>query len=125
MTGGTASDPSLQRLSTTEFVSPDGSSYFGPDLPYPMEKHCLVQLNVSTAMLIGGYDEDGGYLDAFYYDIISEIFTKGPDSVEHRENHACGAIRDKGDGSLIVVSVGGFDGAPHNSSTSELLFEGE
>ncbi len=123
MTGGLVTDPIFQRWSTTEFVSPDGSSYYGPDLPYAMEKHCLVRLNSSTAMLIGGYNrEEGGYRNTFFYDFNSETFTKGPDSLEHRENHACGVIRDTGDGSMIVVAVGG---SSHTSSSSELFFEGK
>ncbi len=88
-----------------------------------MEKHCLVRLNSSTAMLIGGYNrEEGGYRNTFFYDFNSETFTKGPDSLEHRENHACGVIRDTGDGSMIVVAVGG---SSHTSSSSELFFEGK
>ncbi len=41
-------------LKSTELVSVKHGSNSGPDLPEPLHRHCLVKLNSSSAMLIGG-----------------------------------------------------------------------
>ena len=42
-------------ISSTEYVSPDGSaSQQGPDLPRPRSHHCAVKLSTGQVMLLGG-----------------------------------------------------------------------
>ena len=49
------SDPNVGagRLKRTERVSENEASP-GPDLPYPVDNHCIVKLSVDTFYLIGG-----------------------------------------------------------------------
>ncbi len=55
------------RLKSTEIVTMTDSNTFevnrGPDLPIPSRYHCMVKLNSTTAMLIGGSDQTGSYLN--------------------------------------------------------------
>ncbi len=122
MTGGFAYGTDSHLSSTTEFVRLDGSSQYGPNLPGAMEKHCMVQINSSTIMFTGGYIRNGNVKATFFYDIDSQTFTTGPDSLKHREAHACGLVKDKGDGSRIVVMMGTNNGA--STTSSEFLVEG-
>ena len=42
-------------LSSTEFITKDGKSLPGPDLPMAMMEHTIVSINASTSILIGRY----------------------------------------------------------------------
>ena len=53
VTGG--QDQSGNRLKTTEFVTKDGQTSQGPDLPLPLYGHSIVPLNSGAFILIGGY----------------------------------------------------------------------
>ena len=54
--GGSYYRPYLT-ISSTEYVSPDGSaSQQGPDLPTPRSHHCAVKLSSGQVMLLGGSD---------------------------------------------------------------------
>ena len=39
---------------STEYVYPDGTVTYGPDLPEPMDEHCSVHLNQTHSMFISG-----------------------------------------------------------------------
>jgi hypothetical protein len=50
---------------STEFVRMTGSSP-GPDLPLEVAAHCIVSLNDTTVLLIGGELADGTYSKVVY-----------------------------------------------------------
>ena len=51
-------DENKKELKSTEFVDPAaGSAQFGPDLPKRSFAPCLILVNSSTALLIGGYPD--------------------------------------------------------------------
>jgi hypothetical protein len=58
MTGGYL--PGNVRTKSTEFVQLTGTSP-GPDLPLEVAYHCLVSLNDTTALLIGGQLQSGNF----------------------------------------------------------------
>ncbi len=108
-------------LKSTEFVSLDHNKPLGtpftnregPDLPIEVAYHCMVQLNSTTAMLIGGRNKKKGYRNNTYlFDITSEEklkdWVKGPDLIRARNWHSCGVLTNPGDGShQVVVAAGG------------------
>ena len=42
-----------QILNSTEFISLDGKPVKGPNLPFPMNGHCMIQVNSNTVYIIG------------------------------------------------------------------------
>merc|ERR1712061_47814 len=56
VTGGF--DQSGKLLKTTEFVTKDGQTSQGPDLPLALQGHSIVPLKSGAFILIGGYGGD-------------------------------------------------------------------
>ncbi len=102
----------------------------GPDLPVALSYHCIVKLNSSTAMLIGGYGEVSVLDSTYYLDIPdrtkaaeSAKSIQGPDLIVPRYDHSCGVLTDPGDGNhQVVVVTGGGAGIP--SKSTEMLAVG-
>ncbi len=109
-------------VKSTEYISPKNGSRPGPDLPARLFHHCLVQVNDSTLLLVGGISnqrEDSK--DSYYFDVNLEIWTRGPDLAIARHTHACGRLKDKGfkNGTMIVVAGGKKEAA----RSTEILVE--
>ncbi len=63
------------------------------DLPYPVCSHCMIKLNDSSAILIGG--TMGGVHDTtLIYSYTEDSWFPGPKLNYPRSGHACGIIRD-------------------------------
>ena len=64
---------------TSEFVSPGQESVKGSDLPVYLTKHCMVQLDEDTNMIVkSNYRLETNY----FYSIKNDSFTEGPKLVE-------------------------------------------
>ncbi len=94
----------------------------GPDLPLALSDHCLVKLNSTTAMVIGGDDGTSRHLSSTYFlDIPTKSeggtmsttarSVKGPDLNNARSDHSCGVLTNPGDDNGQVVIVAGGYGA--------------
>ena len=83
-----------------------GTVQNGPDLPKIAYQHCLVMVNSSTAMLIGGQQIKP---ETWFYnfDNAYQGWTRGPDLNVGRVRHACGVIKDSADESKTIVVVAG------------------
>ncbi len=84
----------------------------GPDLPIEIAYHCMVQVNSTTAMLIGGRNKKGYHNNTYLFDITSEDklkhWVKGPDLSTARQWHSCGVLTNPGDGNhKVVIAAGG------------------
>ena len=55
------------RLKTTEFVTKDGQTSQGPELPLALYGHSIVALNSGAFILIGGYSGYGGASSATHF----------------------------------------------------------
>ena len=120
VTGGGTQD---YQLDTTELVRPGRPTQRGPKIPYQYRGHCLVRLNETTAMLIGGSYAPGGYSGATYlYDIPTETWTDNCALNVGRFLHACGVAIDEADGAKIVVAAGGYAGLAYDNT--EIWVEG-
>ncbi len=84
----------------------------GPNLPETVAKHCLVKLNSSTAMMIGGDNElDPVKRKTFFLDIQTGRSLPGPELNMARCWHKCGVLLDPGDGNhQVVLAAGGLNG---------------
>ena len=87
----------------------------GPNLPLALAKHCMVKLNSSMAMLIGGEISSGSIIAATYFVDIppgnggsDRTGDPGPVMKTKRQAHSCGVLKNPGDSnSQVVVVMGG------------------
>jgi hypothetical protein len=107
ITGGTGYNGNVL-LQTSEFVSIGQPSVKGPDLPYAVYRHCLVEVNSSTALLCGGYN--GGILNECHYmDLEDHSWSQGPPMMTKRQQHSCGIFKSAAhQGRNVVIAAGGW-----------------
>ena len=93
---------------STEILSLDQFPVKGPELPFSVYSHSMVQINSKTIYLIGGW-QDGVTSNKTWiinpinnFDIIS-----GPNLNEARECHSCNKM--KINGKIILVVAGGWN----------------
>jgi len=111
ITGGLTPNPDFPvdiTLSSTEFVSLryPNVNQFGPELPVPTWGHCIVQLNESSAMLIGGRPLGKS---TYIIDFATEKWTEGPPMDYDRYLHQCATFKSMNHGDReVIVAVGGY-----------------
>jgi hypothetical protein len=65
-----------------------------PSLPVTIYSHCMVTVNLTTVMVIGGQQNDQDLSGkTFYLTFGEKSWTKGPALKYKREKHSCGRIR--------------------------------
>ena len=101
VTGGF--DQSHNDLKTTEFVTKDGQTSQGPDLPLSLESHSIVALNSGAFILIGGYGDSSG--THFYEE--KKGWRPGPNLKNGRYDHTAGVLTDSVSTKQYIVAVGG------------------
>ncbi len=104
---------------TTEFVNPKTGSRPGPDMPVGLAWHCIVKVNDTTVMILGGWEVQRQIRtrDTYFLDIQSQAWTRGPSLITGRSGHACAEIADNDDNSILVAVSGGLT---DNSRTDSL-----
>jgi len=63
---------------------------------------CIVQLNSSHTMILGGRIQDNTIADVWIYDWSKEIWVKGPDMISPRREHSCALLS----GDRVIVAGG-------------------
>ncbi len=120
VTGGLDSDYHMSKptniIAKTEFVA-YGSSHPGPNLPMSLKSHCIVKINASSAIIIGGNADDKRQGGTWIVNSAAQSWTKGPDLITGRELHSCGLITDLRDGSKMVIAAGGWNHLDRTQST--------
>jgi uncharacterized protein YaaQ len=109
MTGGYL-DGSVP-TNSTEFVQLSGTRP-GPDLPLELQKHCLVSLNETTVLLIGGELADWTWSKAtFYCNHNHQTWSEGPSLITARTSHSCALFKSPLHGHTdTVIVTGGYKG---------------
>ncbi len=108
-------------LNSAEMLTEEGWEGNIPSLPVTIARHCMVTVNSTTVMAIGGYQNKQYSVKTFYFTFGEESWTEGPELKNKRSYHSCGKIRRNKEMSIIVA--GGYDGSSYLSSV-EILDEG-
>jgi hypothetical protein len=92
-----------------------------PSLPVTVWAHCMVTVNPTTVMVIGGLQNGLIPGKTFYYTFREESLTEGPELKNKREGHSCGKIRrSKESQEMSIIVAGGYDGSSYFSSVEIL-----
>ncbi len=108
-------------LNSAEMLTEEGWESNKPPLPVTIAYHCMVTVNSTTVMVIGGW-ENG---KIFYFTFGEESWTEGPDLKIKNSYHSCGKIRrNKESQEMSIIVAGGSDGFFSYLSSVEILHEG-
>ncbi len=117
------------RQNTSELVTlnPVSSSKNGPQLILALESHCMVQLNESHAMLIGGSSDFHDPEDRTwcYSNLHQQQWASCPNLNYRRKNLACGVLYDNMLDQTVVMVAGGIHVDMFGDKTVEHLFIGD
>jgi N-acetylneuraminic acid mutarotase len=104
-------------LNSAEMLTEEGWESNIPTLPVTIEAHCMVTVNSTTVMVIGGYQNDAYSGNTFYFTFGEGSWTEGPALKEKRIHHSCGRIkRDKYSQGMSIIVAGGRNGSSFLSS---------
>jgi N-acetylneuraminic acid mutarotase len=120
VTGG---DDGSYSLKSAEMLTEEGWESNIQSLPVTIQGHCMVTVNSTTVMVIGGYQTDTISGKTFYFTFGEESWTEGPQLKNERIDHSCGKIkRNKESQEMSIIVAGGYDGS--FLSSVEILHEG-
>ncbi len=81
------------------------------DLPEPIYAHCLVKVNNTMLISIGGSNSPNATGKTNVFDVLNNKWTSGPQLINLRYRHSCGVMnwKNPATGSLekVVVAAGG------------------
>ncbi len=110
-------------LNSAELLTEEGWESNIPSLPVTIKGHCMVTVNSTTVMVVGGRQNGQISGKTFYYTFGEESWTEGPALKIKRGYHSCGKIRrDKESQEMSIIVAGGSDGS--YLSSVEVLHEG-
>ena len=96
---------SAHTLKRTEYISLNNTRN-GIDMPITISNHCIVKINETTILSIGG---DGfaslTFAKTMYFNHETQDWTLGPEMKVARTQHSCGKVVIEG-ASVIVVAGG-------------------
>ena len=102
--------------SSTEFIKFGQPSVIGPDLPFRIFGHSMIQYDEKSIYIIGGsqlgtWDEDGFSNKTWIVDPTNEFqITEGPSLNRARNDHGCAKMTLNGRTILVVAGGFGIDG---------------
>ncbi len=121
VTGGY--DDSGSHLNSAEMLTEEGWESNIPSLPVTIYAHCMVTVNSTTVMAIGGVQNGQISGKTFYFTFGEESWTEGPELKDKRGLHSCGKIRrNKESQEMSIIAAGGYDGS--YLSSVQILDEG-
>jgi hypothetical protein len=121
VTGGVDGSGSLN---SAEMLTEEGWDSNLPALPVTMYGHCMVTVNSTTVMVIGGGQNGQISGKTFYFTFGEESWTEGPELKNKREYHSCAKIRrNKESQEMSIIVAGGHDYSSYLSSV-EIMDEG-
>jgi hypothetical protein len=121
VTGG--DEGSYSGLNSAEMLTEEGWESNIPSLPVTIVGHCMVTVNSTTVMVIGGYQNRQNSGKTFYFTFGEKSWTEGPELKNKRAAHSCGKIRrNKDSQEMSIIVAGGWVGS--RLSSVEILHEG-
>ncbi len=119
VTGG--KDSSGSDLNNAEMLIEEGWESNIPSLPVTIRSHCMVTVNSTTVMAIGGNQNRQYSGKTFHFTIGEQSWTEGPELKQKRGRHSCGKIRrNKESQEMSIIVAGGEDGSSYLSSVEIL-----
>jgi hypothetical protein len=110
-------------LKSAEMLTEQGWDSKIPSLPVTIAVHCVVAVNSTTVMVIGGYQNNRVSGRTFYFTFGEETWTDGPELKYKRIEHSCGRVlRNKDSQEMSIIVASGDDGESPLSSV-EILDE--
>ena len=86
-------------------------------LPECLYDSCMVELNSSYVLYIGGYDLYGYVSDhTYFYNLDTNVWTTGPNLLTRRVAHSCGIIKNSNNSDTVIVASGYNQGGRSLSS---------
>ena len=128
LTGGGAnsSDDEFKPLHRTDILLTNGSWVnTGIDLPIPLAYHCMVLVDNSTVLSIGGHQSTDPGRKTFKYSLQEKSWENGPNLINARSSHGCSKIptsRMSKQESIIVA--GGWNSNWKPQASVEILDDG-
>ncbi len=111
-------------FNSAEMLTEEGWESNIPFLPVTIARHCMVTVNSTTVMVIGGR-QNGQYSGkTFYFTFGEESWTDGPELKIKRYGHSCGKIRRDKDSQEMSINVAGGSDDSSILSSVEILHEG-
>jgi hypothetical protein len=111
-------------LKSAEMLTEVGWESNIPSLPVTIAAHCMLTVNSTFVMAIGGVQNGLSSGKIFYFTFGEESWTEGPELKNKRVWHSCGKIRrNKESQEMSIIVAGGWDGSSKLSSV-EILDEG-
>jgi hypothetical protein len=111
-------------LSSAEVLTEEGWENNIPSLPVTIWGHCMVTVNSTTVMAIGGYQNGQISGKTFYFTFGEESWIAGPELKDKRVGYSCGKIRrNKESQEMSIIVAAGWGGSSYFSSV-EILDEG-
>ena len=113
-------------LSSTEYVTKNGESVRGPELPLTLAGHTIIGINSTFSMLIGGTSDGQNAIDlTYYFDHYNQVWSDGPKlNIGRGFGHGSGTVTDLiTKEKLVVVTCGSTDDEYILQST-EILIDG-
>ena len=107
VTGGGSSGIGLEGISNTaESLTSSGWGSSLPELPVKIYFHCMVTLNATSIMVIGGALGYGDPASTFIFNNDTDEWTSGPSLKYGRHHHSCARIfKDKNDDSVYRLHI--------------------
>jgi N-acetylneuraminic acid mutarotase len=110
-------------VNTAEMLTQNGWDSSVPSLPVTIWSHCMVAVNSTTVMVIGGDQKINGLGKTFYFTFGAESWIEGPELFFERLFPSCGRIRrDKDSQEMSIIYAGGEDASI--MSTVQILHAG-
>ncbi len=109
--------------SSAEMLTEEGWESNIPSLPVAIAQHCMVAVNSTTVMVLGGFQNYQVSGRTFYFTPEKGSWSQGPNLKYMRRRHSCGRVRrDKESQAMSIIVAGGSDNSFYLSSV-EILDE--
>ena len=93
MTGGFVSETDNDRRINVDSLTDRGWESFSPNLPFALTKHCMVVINSTSLLIIGGHNGQTDISNTYYFHSWRQRWIQlGPYLAESRGLHCCSKI---------------------------------
>ena len=111
-------------LNSAEMLTEEGWESNIPSLPVTIYAHCMVTVNSTRVLAIGG-QQNGFSGKTFFFTFGEKSWTEGPELKNKRRFHSCGKIRrNKESQEMSIIVAGGDIDVSSYLSSVEILDEG-